>query len=131
MKLHKRLDPETASHEYGLQGWRTTPWPGLDLPFGGAYCIVAPHTDSLRHVNEPGDEDELFICVSGAATVVIGEESFSAQQGDHFAIPRGLPHYVSNLGDEPFHFYALWWNPQLVSNYMSVQQRRELPEWEI
>ncbi|MDB5796579.1 MAG: putative isomerase protein [Paucimonas sp.] len=131
MKLLKRFESEPASEEYGLRGWRTLPWEGLDLPFGAAYCIVAPHTDSLQHVNHPADEDELFICIRGNAYVVVGEQRQVAGPGDQFAIPRRQPHFISNPFDEPFHFYAVWWNPGLARDYLMKTQALERPEWEI
>lgn len=118
LQLAKPFDAGALTFEYGLDGIRLLPWPGLNAPFGGAYCIVRPGSTSLEHVNSPDDEEELFICVAGCAEVIVGDERMAARQGDIIFIPRGVPHYVHNPSDEPFHFYAVWWNRQTAGRYL-------------
>jgi oxalate decarboxylase/phosphoglucose isomerase-like protein (cupin superfamily) len=117
MNTIKRFDESELRFEYGLSGIRLLPWEGLRAPFGGAYCIVAPGTESEAHVNSPSDEDELFVCVSGEARVILGSASSEIRKGDVVFIPRGTLHYVKNDSAEPFHFYALWWNKQTADDY--------------
>lgn len=69
-------------------------------------------------MNSPDDEEELFVCMSGKAQVIIGEQSFEAAQGDVFFMPRGVSHHVRNDTDTPFHFYALWWNRETAEGYL-------------
>lgn len=125
MQLARPFNPKNLKFEYGLDGTRLLPWPGANIPFGGAYCIVRPQSESLQHVNSPDDEDELFVCIAGTARVVIGEESFEANQGDIFFIPHGVSHYVANDTDRPFHFYALWWNGATTAGYLEIRSAAE------
>ncbi len=128
MQLARPFDLKDLRFEYGLDGVRLLPWPGASIPFGGAYCIVRPRSVSLHHVNSPEDEEELFVCISGKAQVVIGEESFEASQGNVFFIPRGVPHHVRNDTDTPFHFYALWWNKEIAEGYLEQRTTAEIVE---
>lgn len=123
-QVARPFDPADLRFEYGLDGIRLLPWPGLSAPFGGAYCIVRPRSCSEEHVNAPSDEDELFLCFAGHAEVLIDDRALPAKPGDTFFIPRGVKHYVRNTGDEPFHFYAIWWNPGLATGYLQDQARQ-------
>lgn len=117
-ELHKPFASERLKFEYGLDGIRLLPWTGLNLPFGGAYCIVRPKSKSLEHVNSPADEEELFVCIAGEATVVIDARRFPARRGDVFFLHRGSSHHVANESDQPFHFYALWWNKDTATAFL-------------
>jgi oxalate decarboxylase/phosphoglucose isomerase-like protein (cupin superfamily) len=99
----------------------------MNAPFGSAYCIVAPHTNSLQHINEPSDEEELFVCVKGSAEVVIDNEPYSVGPGDVVFIPRGKSHYVKNATDDPFHFYAIWWNTQGSRKFLQTAAQSATP----
>lgn len=109
---------EKLNFEYGLLCNRLSSWSdSKSMPFGGAYCVVDAGTESLKHVNEPSDEQELFICIKGTAKIVIGESVFEARMGDQFLIPCGVEHYVNNDTSEDFHYYAIWWNAGIVSEF--------------
>jgi oxalate decarboxylase/phosphoglucose isomerase-like protein (cupin superfamily) len=108
-------------HEYGLAGKRMLPWDGMNAPFGSAYCVVAPGTSSLEHVNMPADEDELFVCIAGKARVLVGEVSYEAAQGDQIFIPRGFRHFVDNRSHEPFVFFTVWWNGEGAKAYLAAE----------
>ncbi len=110
--LIKKLSEQALTHEYGLNGVRTFPWKAVTAPFGSAYCIVAPHSSSLDHINQPADEDELFIGIEGKAVVIIGDQEFEVTKGDQVFIPQGQRHFVRNDCDGPFHFYTIWWNDE-------------------
>lgn len=113
----KKLDWNNLKHEYGVDGQRLLPWDASStnpFPFGGAYCVCKAFTSSLEHINDPSDEDELFIVISGKAKVVIDNEPTEISKGDVVYISAGKSHYVDNSYDEDFHFYALWWNSQTI-----------------
>jgi oxalate decarboxylase/phosphoglucose isomerase-like protein (cupin superfamily) len=114
----RKFDQAKLKHEYGLDCTRLTPWDGITPPFGGAYCVVPSGTESLKHVNEPSDEEELFICISGTASVMVEGDSYVAGKGDLFCIPAGKSHHVKNTSKEDFHYYALWWNKGLANDYL-------------
>lgn len=131
MELHRTARGLPLQAEYGLRGSRLLPWDGLNIPFGGAYCVVDPHTETLRHVNDPADEEELFICIEGRGTVVVGEKRFSAEAGDVFVMPCGVPHHVHNDNERPFVFYALWWNRGTVVHYLNTRRPAVAADYEI
>lgn len=115
MQILKKMEWMRLKHEYGVDGDRLLPWPGGAFPFGGAWCIVRPGSQSLYHVNEPDDEDELFIAISGTASVTVGESCYLTQKGDIIFIPAGTPHYITNDSEEEFHFYTIWWNSEILA----------------
>lgn len=117
--LLKKLSDQTLVHEYGLDGVRTFPWSGVNAPFGSAYCVVAPGTDSLEHVNAPADEDELFIVIAGQASVILGSDTYAVSAGDQIFIPQGVSHFVRNDSAQPFHFYTIWWNAEGVAAFQA------------
>lgn len=124
MSFIRKATEQTLVHEYGLAGMRTLPWDGMNSPFGSAYCVVAPGTSSLAHVNQPADEDELFVCIAGRASVIVGEARIEMAQGDQIFIPRGLNHYVDNDGDAPFVFFTVWWNSAGAEAYLDVEAKQ-------
>ena len=119
MELIRKIDWNTLQHEYGVDGKRLLPWGDkhFPFPFGGAYCITRAGTTSLDHVNSPADEEEMFIVISGTANVFLNGKFHEVKQGDVVYIPAGEPHYVDNPGKEDFHFYALWWNKEIVNGF--------------
>lgn len=124
MSLIRKATEQTLVHEYGLSGMRTLPWDGMNSPFGSAYCVVSPGSSSLAHVNQPTDEDELFICIAGRASVIVGDTCFDVTQGDQIFIPRCINHYVDNDGDEPFVFFTVWWNSAGARTYLDAEAKR-------
>lgn len=118
MQLTKLIQEQDVKAEYGLKGVRTFPWQGVVAPFGSGYCIVAPQSETFRHVNEPADEEELFIGCQGKAIVLLGEKRITVQAGDQIYIPRGVPHSILNESqEEEFHFFTIWWNSECVAAY--------------
>jgi oxalate decarboxylase/phosphoglucose isomerase-like protein (cupin superfamily) len=121
MQLTKLIADQEVKAEYGLTGVRTFPWSGVVAPFGSGYCIVAPNSETYRHVNEPSDEEELFIGCQGDAVVRLGEQQIAIQAGDQIYIPRGVAHSIVNPStDQPFHFFTVWWNRSGVDDYLRV-----------
>ena len=117
----EKIDWKNLKHEYGVDGKRLLPWGDLPFPFpfGGAYCITRANTSSLEHINEPADEKELFIVISGKALVDIDGVKTEVEKGDVVYISEGKSHYIDNPNDEDFHFYALWWNDEIITGYNS------------
>lgn len=122
MQMLKKFSAGDLRYEYQLDGIRTFPWDGIRPPFGGAYCIVRPHTSTLEHVNSPDDEDEMFIAIDGRAKVLLDGEAHDLRQGDIVMIPRGVSHCLKNDADEPFHFYTVWWNKGDVAAYLNNEK---------
>lgn len=57
-----------------------------------------------RHTNTV--EHEQYV-LHGQATIGIGEETFDVKVGDVVFIPKGVPHFYQNTGEEPFEFLCI------------------------
>ncbi len=121
VKLIEGMDLSVLKHEYGVDAKRLLPWSGVTPPFGGAWVVVAPHSVSLAHINEPADEEEFFICCSGRARVFHGEAVHEMHAGDVAYFPPGVKHWIENDSDEPCHLYCLWWNQQSVTQCLEAR----------
>jgi len=122
MKLLDKMDWSGLKHEYGCDAKRLLPWDGLQAPFGGAWAVVRAGTRSAPHRNDPPEEEELFICVAGRATVCIGDQLVDMQKGDLAFFPAGTWHYVDNPYAEDFHMYSIWWDPSSAARYLALKE---------
>jgi len=117
MQLTKMVSEHGLKAEYGLRGIRTFPWQDVVAPFGSGYCVVDPGTETLRHVNSPADEEELFVGCSGTGVVLLGDERITIGAGDQIYIPVGVEHSIVNETEEEFAFFTIWWNSECVDEY--------------
>ena len=122
VKTIEKMDWTALVREYGVDGKRLLPWDSVALPFGGSYCVVRAKTSSLAHVNEPKGEQEMFICIKGAATVYIGLDPVDVNEGDVVFIPAGANHYVDNTHVQDFHMYSIWWDANTVKDYVNKKE---------
>ncbi|OMQ27060.1 cupin domain-containing protein [Serratia oryzae] len=116
MNVFRKMNWDTLIHEYDLDGSRLLPWDGMNAPFGGAWCVVHPGTESRRHSH---DEYELFIAIHGHAEVRIGERFIEAEKGDLVLLPLNTEHSVRNNSNEDFHFYSIWWDKKSASQFLN------------
>jgi quercetin dioxygenase-like cupin family protein len=74
-----------------------------------------PHFTMRRFVMEPGGgmpehtntvEHEQYV-LRGHANIGIGKEEFEVRAGDVVFIPKGVPHWYQNIGEEDFEFLCL------------------------
>ena len=74
-----------------------------------------PHFAMRRIVMQPGGsmpnhtnaiEHEQYV-LGGRARIGIGDEVFEVKTGNAVFIPAGVPHWYSNVGEEPFEFLCL------------------------
>jgi quercetin dioxygenase-like cupin family protein len=74
-----------------------------------------PHFAMRRFVMEPGGgmpnhtntvEHEQFV-LNGRAKIGIGRETREVSKGDIVYIPKGVPHWYQNIGDEDFEFICI------------------------
>ncbi len=121
----KFFSQQALHYEYGLDGIRTFPWEKVNTPIGSGYCIVRPFSETLPHINQPDDEDELFVGIQGQALVVIDGQEYPFTQGDQVFIPRGSHHYVRNNSDESFHFFTVWWNQAGARAYLAQEEKAQ------
>jgi mannose-6-phosphate isomerase-like protein (cupin superfamily) len=110
----RRLDRDHLERAYGLDSQRLLPWPELNAPFEGAWCILRPGTTSTPHAHH---EYEIFIAVSGTATLVVDDEPHPFTAGDVVRLPPGSTHCVTNQGDEDFEYYGVWWDTGMSDRF--------------
>ncbi|MCE5207163.1 MAG: cupin domain-containing protein [Chloroflexi bacterium] len=65
---------------------------------------IQPGGRMPNHINQV--EHEQFV-LNGHGKVKIGDEVFEVQKGDIVFIPAGIPHWYTNIGEEPFEFLCL------------------------
>lgn len=90
------------------------PWPALNAPFHGAWCVIQAHSSSVRHAHH---EYEIFIAMAGSATLEAGGERTVFRKGDIVHFPPHTPHQVINDGDEDFELYAVWWDSEMAAGF--------------
>ena len=71
-------------------------------------CLLPRHTDSA---------EEVIVIVSGAARVIVGDDSADASEGGIAVVPKGVPHEVHNAGDEVLRFWAIYAAPEVTTTY--------------
>ena len=102
---------ETA---YGVDGQRLLPWPALNAPFEGAWCVVRAGTSSVPHTHQ---EYELFIAISGSAVLAAGGERIPFAAGDMAHVRPGTEHQLINDGEGDFEMYSLWWDADMSARF--------------
>jgi mannose-6-phosphate isomerase-like protein (cupin superfamily) len=93
---------------------RLLPWPQLNAPFEGAWCVVNPGDATQSHAHH---EYEIFIAMSGSAVLVSGDERRPFTHGDIVHFPPHVDHQVVNESEVPFEMYAVWWDGQLAHRF--------------
>ena len=88
-----------GGHPFDLQVRRVPP--------GATVCPLHAHTVQW----------ELFVVLSGIATVRVDAETHSVQAGDAFVQPPGTAHQIVNTGKEDFLFYVIADNSPADSTY--------------
>jgi mannose-6-phosphate isomerase-like protein (cupin superfamily) len=61
--------------------------------------ILKPGTDAPPHAL---DREEIFIALSGAMTVTMGDDTFTVSAGDALIVPPHQPFAMSTASDETF-----------------------------
>jgi mannose-6-phosphate isomerase-like protein (cupin superfamily) len=59
---------------------------------------VGPGTAAPLHVHH--DVDDSFYLLSGQLAMRCGDNTFVANAGDYVSLPKGVPHALSNVGEE-------------------------------
>jgi mannose-6-phosphate isomerase-like protein (cupin superfamily) len=119
--MHIRwLDRANLTQAYGLDSQRLLPWPELNAPFEGAWCVLRPGIQSTAHAHH---EYEIFIAMTGRATLVVGDERREFAAGDIAHLPPGCTHHVANDGGDDFEFYAIWWDREMSTGFAARHER--------
>ena len=69
------------------------------------------YTPRDRDLQTPHDQDELYIVVGGAGTLVRGDERVAVKAGDALFMPAGMPHRFEGFGDD-FVAWVVFWGPE-------------------
>lgn len=93
---------------------RLLPWPALNAPFEGAWCVIRPGAASVRHAHH---EYEIFIAVSGEAVLESAGERTTFAAGDVVHFPPQVDHQVINDGSEDFEMYTVWWDRDMAHSF--------------
>lgn len=62
------------------------------------YSVFAPHTATKQKIHL--DAEELAYVVSGSGKITVGDQAHIFAPGDSLHIPAGVPHGVTNEGEE-------------------------------
>ncbi|MFJ5677526.1 cupin domain-containing protein [Streptomyces sp. NPDC093097] len=110
----RSLDRSTLGPENGFSQL-LKPWSALNAPFKGAWCVVAPGTSTTRHAHP---DYEIFIAMTGEATLSSAGEQITFRQGDIVHFPPHTDHQVINDGAEEFQMYAVWWDQETAGQFL-------------
>jgi mannose-6-phosphate isomerase-like protein (cupin superfamily) len=119
-----RLHRDGLVHENGLHAQRLLPWPALNAPFQGSWCVVAPGTASTPHSHH---EHEIFIALRGEAVVHADGEQRALREGDIAFFPPGSTHHVHNAGPGDFEMYSVWWDEDMSRRFTDSHHNEGTP----
>jgi mannose-6-phosphate isomerase-like protein (cupin superfamily) len=110
----RNLDRDHLKAEYGAFTQRLMPWTAMNAPFEGAWCVIAPGTATAPHSHH---EHEMFIAISGVATLESDGRRDPFVAGDVAYLTPGEYHQVINDSDTDFQMYSVWWDPELAHRF--------------
>jgi mannose-6-phosphate isomerase-like protein (cupin superfamily) len=110
----RKLDRVNLKPDNGLAAQRLMPWPELNAPFEGSWCVVPPGARSGAHAHH---EYEIWVAMTGAAEIVCAGRRTPFVAGDVVRFPPQVEHQVVNEGDEDFQMYAIWWDTEMADKF--------------
>jgi mannose-6-phosphate isomerase-like protein (cupin superfamily) len=110
----RKLDRDSMTKEYGVKVQRLVPWPALNSPFEGAWCVIEPGEATDPHSHH---EYEIFIAISGEGALEAEGERSAFMPGDVVHFPPNVRHSVINAGDTDFQFYSVFWDPDMSERF--------------
>lgn len=113
-----RLENEQVSRNYGLDFKLLHPWPGMNAPFRGAWCVVRPGDVSEAHAH---GEREIMIAMAGRGVVVSDEGRLDFNAGDIVFMPAEITHSVVNEYGEDFSYYSIWWDRDMSAEFLAAE----------
>ncbi|GAB6900177.1 cupin domain-containing protein [Kineosporia succinea] len=115
----RKLDRDNLVQAYGLDSQRLLPWPVLNAPFEGAWCVLRPGDESTAHAHH---EYEIFIAMKGSATLVVDGQESPFAAGDIVHLLPGSLHKVVNRGGDDFEYYGIWWDADMSGEFLARHQ---------
>lgn len=115
-------EPDHLERAHGLDLRLLHPWPGLDSPFRGAWCVLRPGDVSELHAHH---DREIFIVMSGRGTVLAGGSRQEVAAGDLAYIRPDVEHSVVNEHDEDFAYYAIWWDRAMSADFLGRPEQTD------
>jgi mannose-6-phosphate isomerase-like protein (cupin superfamily) len=112
----RTLDRAHLTQAYGLDSERLLPWPALNAPFEGAWCILRAGGESTPHSHH---EYEIFIAMTGRAKLVVDGKDVPFVAGDIVHLPPGCTHQVVNDAGEDFEYYGVWWDSEMSEKFLA------------
>jgi mannose-6-phosphate isomerase-like protein (cupin superfamily) len=114
VEIH-RGEHEQVSRNYGLDFKLLRPWPGMNAPFRGAWCIVRPGDVTEPHAH---GEAEIMIAMSGTGVLISDEGRHDFTAGDIIYMPADIGHSVTNERDEDLAYYSIWWDRAMSTEFL-------------
>ncbi|MEV6733603.1 MULTISPECIES: cupin domain-containing protein [unclassified Streptomyces] len=114
----RTAEPDHLLREHGLDLKLLYPWPGLEAPFRGAWCVLRPGDVSEAHAHH---EREMFIAMAGRAEVVCNGRRWELAAGDIALMRGGAEHHIVNAHDTDFSYYAIWWGRSMSAEFLAGQ----------
>jgi mannose-6-phosphate isomerase-like protein (cupin superfamily) len=110
----RELDRENLKPDNGLRAQRLFPWPVLNAPFEGSWCVVPPGAESGVHGHH---EYEIWVAMTGEAEIISEGKRVPFVAGDVVHFQPNTRHQVVNNGDAEFQMYAVWWDAELAERF--------------
>jgi mannose-6-phosphate isomerase-like protein (cupin superfamily) len=111
----RKFDRANLKADNGLNAQRLMPWPDLNAPFEGSWCVVPPGGESGAHGHH---EYEIWVAMTGRAEIICDGERKPFVAGDIVHFPPHSHHQVVNGSGEEFQMYAVWWDPDMAGTFL-------------
>lgn len=112
----RKLDRANLKPDNGLRAQRLMPWPAVNAPFEGSWCVVPPGAASGPHGHH---EYEIWVAMTGEAEILSDGERVPFIAGDIVHFRPGVRHQVVNEGTADFQMYAIWWDAEMTESFAS------------
>ena len=117
----RNLDRANLTKAYGLDSQRLLPWPALNAPFEGAWCVLRAGDESTPHGHH---EYEIFIAMAGKAQLDVDGQRYDFVAGDIVHLPPGCVHKVVNESAEDFEYYGIWWDADMSTKFLARHEEQ-------
>jgi quercetin dioxygenase-like cupin family protein len=118
---YRPFQRDKLNRENGADAQRLLPWPVLNAPFEGSWCVVPPGGATGTHAHH---EYEIFIALTGEAEVESEGERRPFRAGDVVHFFPHAAHRVINDGEGEFEFYCVWWDTDMTARFLDRHKAR-------